>query len=104
VSEDERRKRAKDLLAAAKDSTARTAKAVRSADAPDEDVAPEPAKRPPVPLPEARANLARALNELDDRLSVKRSIERHPVAWAVGGGLAILGVAGALVWAFRSKR
>jgi hypothetical protein len=102
VNDDERRKRADDLLDSAKGSAARTVKVVRSAESPVE-AAPEPPKRPPVPLPEARANLARALNELDDRLSVKRSIERHPVAWAVGGGVAILAIAGALVWALRSK-
>ncbi len=60
------------------------------------------APRPVLPVEEARANLSRTLNELDDRLSLKRSLARHPVAWAVGTGVAVLAIAGTLVLAFRS--
>jgi len=64
------------------------------------EATPSEAERPVLPVAVARAQLARALNELDDRLSLKRSLERHPVAWAVGGGVALLAIAGAVTWAF----
>lgn len=60
---------------------------------------------------EVRVELARTLDELGDRLNpgkqlrrlpatVRDSWRRDPVPWIVGGGVAVLVVAGAVVWAF----
>lgn len=59
----------------------------------------------------ARTELGDTLDELSDRLNpgkalarlpetVRRSWRRDPVPWLIGGGVAIVVIAGAVAWAF----
>lgn len=93
---------ARDQLKAAKAAESRAAGMVKSA-APDDAERSEKPSRPLLSVTDARANLAAALAELDEAMSIKGSMRRHPGLWAVAGGLAVLGVAGAIVWALRKK-
>jgi len=58
---------------------------------------------------EARAELAAALDAIEEKLNVKRkarrlsrriraSIETNPTPWIAAGAVVVLGVAGAVVW------
>lgn len=60
-----------------------------------------------------RGELAETLDALGDKLNVgkqisrlpqtvKASWERDPVPWIIGGGIAVLLVAGTIAWAFLS--
>ena len=62
---------------------------------------------------EVREELARTLDELGDRLNPKKQLaqlpetvraswRRDPVPWLIGGGLAVVLIAGAVAWAFLS--
>jgi len=101
ASSEDRRDGARDQVKAAKSAADRSIDVVKSA-APRE-VAPEKPERPLVSVTDARANLVAALAELDDAMSIKNSMRRHPAAWAAAGGVAVLGIAGAIVWAIRRK-
>lgn len=103
MNAEQRRDGAEAQVKAAKAAADRSIDLVKSAAPQRPEAEEEQPKRPLVSVTDARANLAAALAEFDEAISIKGSMRRHPAVWAVAGGLAAAGLVGALVWAFRKR-